>query len=251
MKLLSSKTLSVIIPAYNEEKFIQETIREVAAANTLNLKKEIVIVDDGSKDKTPKLISDIIASFKKNHKDISFKAIIKKKNEGKGAALKDGFLASSGDIVMVQDADLEYTPEDYPLLLEPFTKHAANVVYGSRFITSKPHRVMFFWQYQANRFLTTFSNMLTNLYLTDMETGYKVFDGELIRTIAQKLESKRFGFEPEITARISKVNKIKGLRIYEVGISYYGRTYAEGKKIGLKDGIKAIWEIVKYNILTK
>jgi len=180
-------------------------------------------------------------------KSLSFKTVFKKVNEGKGAALKDGFLASTGDIVIVQDADLEYNPEDYPVLLEPFLKNNADVVYGSRFISNRPHRVLYFWHSQVNFILTTFSNMLTNLNLTDMETGYKVFKGKLIRTIAQKLESKRFGFEPEITARIAKVKEIK---IYEVGISYSGRTYAEGKKITWKDGAKAAWEIIRFNLLS-
>ena len=148
--------------------------------------------------------------------------------------------------MLVQDADLEYSPQDYPILLEPFLKNDADVVYGSRFISNRPHRVLYFWHYQINLFLTLFSNFFTNLNLTDMETGYKAFKGDLIRNIAHKLKSNRFGFEPEITARISK---IKGLKIYEVGISYSGRTYEEGKKIGWKDGVKAIWEIIKFNML--
>jgi hypothetical protein len=146
---------------------------------------------------------------------------------------------------LIQDADLEYSPDDYPILLEPFIKNDADVVFGSRFISNRPHRVLYFWHSQINMFLTAMSNMLTNLNLTDMETGYKVFKGDLIRSIAPKLESKRFGFEPEITSRISK---IKNLKIYEVGISYSGRTYAEGKKIGWKDGVNAFWEIIKFNL---
>ena len=234
------KNLSIVIPVFNEEKFIAKTVKRVFAADSLDIKKEIIIVDDGSKDKT----SIILKSIKKKEENIKIK--IKKNNEGKGAALKDGFLMTSGDIVLVQDADLEYDPDDYPILLEPFLKSNADVVYGSRLSTTKPHRVLYFWHYIVNKLLTTFSNMLTNLNLTDMETGYKVFRGEIIRKIAPKLESKRFGFEPEITARISK---LKDIKIFEVGISYSGRTYKEGKKIGWKDGLIAVWEIIKYNLL--
>jgi glycosyltransferase involved in cell wall biosynthesis len=227
---------------FNEEKFIAKTVKRVFAADSLNIKKEIIIVDDGSKDKTP----SILKSIERKYKGESIKIKIKKNNEGKGAALKDGFLMTSGDIVLVQDADLEYDPDDYSILLEPFLKSNADVVYGSRLSTTKPHRVLYFWHYTVNKLLTTFSNMLTNLNLTDMETGYKAFRGEIIRKIAPKLESKRFGFEPEITARISK---LKDIKIFEVGISYSGRTYKEGKKIGWKDGLIAVWEIIKYNLL--
>lgn len=240
------KKISIIIPAYNEEKFIEKTLLAVVKADTLDFRKEIIVVDDGSRDDTVKRIKAAEIMLHKNFKNVEFKSIFKKVNQGKGSALKDGFLASSGDIVLVQDADLEYNPEDYPNLLEPFARNTADVVYGSRFISNRPHRVLYFWHSRVNFFLTTFSNMLTNLNLTDMETGYKVFKGELIRKIAKDLESQRFGFEPEITA---KVSKIKGLKIYEVGISYSGRTYDEGKKIGWKDGVKAIWEIIKFNLL--
>lgn len=239
--------LSIVIPVYNEEGFIQKTVEAVVESLANNFHKEIILVDDGSKDKSVEQIKTAIELFEKKNKNISFKTIFKKKNAGKGAALKDGFLATTGDIVLVQDADLEYNPEDYPLLLEPFIKHNADVVYGSRFISNRPHRVLFFWHYQVNRFLTSFSNMLTNLNFTDMETGYKVFRGDLIRSIAPKLVSKRFGIEPELTARISKNKRLK---IFEVGISYYGRTYEEGKKIGWKDGINAVWEIIRFNLLT-
>lgn len=239
--------LSIIIPVYNEEKFIGLTLKSVVAANSLRMKKEIIIVDDGSIDFTKKNINQFIKKFTKINKRVVFKTIFREKNYGKGAAVAEGMLNSTGDIVLVQDADLEYNPEDYPILLEPFLKNDADVVYGSRFISNRPHRVLYFWHYQINVFLTTFSNMLTNLNLTDMETGYKVFKGDLIRKIARDLKSQRFGFEPEITARVAKVNAIK---IYEVGISYSGRTYNEGKKIGWKDGVRAIWEIVKYNLLT-
>ncbi len=238
------KTLSIIIPVYNEKEFIEKTIERVFKADSLGLKKEIIVVDDASTDGTDK----ILKKLEKKYKRKNFKVLYKKKNEGKGAALKEGFLASKGDIVLVQDADLEYNPDDYPILLEPFLKNQADVVYGSRFISDRPHRVLYFWHYVANLFLTLLSNAFTNLNLTDMETGYKVFKGDLIRKIAPKLESKRFGFEPEITARIAK---IKGIKIYEVGISYWGRTYEEGKKIGWKDGVRAVWEILKYNLLVK
>ena len=233
------KTLSIIIPVFNEEKYIEKTIKKVIKANSLKLKKEIIVINDGSTDKT----KTVLNKLKKTYKNL--KIINNEKNQGKGYSLKKGFLASTGDIVLIQDADLEYNPDDYPLLLEPFLKSEADVVYGSRFITDKPHRVLYFWHYLANLFLTTLSNIFTNLNLTDMETGYKVFKGEVIRKIATNLKSKRFGFEPEITAKIAK---IKNIKIYEVGISYFGRTYKEGKKIKWIDGIKAFFEIIKYNL---
>lgn len=239
------KTLSIVIPVYHEEKYIEKTLLAVCSSNSINLQKEIIIIDDGSKDQTVTSIEKAIKILRPKYKNIAFKTLFKKVNEGKGAALKDGFKISTGDIILIQDADLEYNPEDYPFLLEPFLRNDADVVYGSRFISNRPHRVLYFWHSVINVFLTTFSNMLTNLNLTDMETGYKVFKGGLIRNIAPQLKSKRFGFEPEITARIAK---IKDIKIYEVGISYAGRTYAEGKKIGWKDGIRAIWEIAKYNL---
>ncbi len=240
------KKLSIVIPVFNEEKFIYQILIEVSKSDSLDFTKEIIVVDDGSKDKTKAEIKRFEEDIKRKDKNLSVKCIFKPKNEGKGSALKEGFLASSGDIVLIQDGDLEYDPNDYPTLLEPFIKYNADVVYGSRFISNRPHRVLYFWHYQVNLFLTTFSNMLTNLNLTDMESGYKAFKGELLRKIAVNLESRGFGFEPEITARISKV---KGLKFFEVGISYSGRTYEEGKKIGWKDGVKAIWEIFKFNIL--
>lgn len=240
------RILTVVVPVYNEEKYIDKTLLAICDSDSQNLKKEVVIVDDGSNDHTADFITKTIKKLKTKYKDIVFKTLFKKINAGKGSALKDGFLLSTGDIVIVQDADLEYNPEDYPLLIEPFLKHNADVVYGSRFISNRPHRVLYFWHYQINVLLTTLSNMFTNLNLTDMETGYKAFKGDLIRKLAHKLESKRFGFEPEVTA---KIGKIEGLNIYEVGISYYGRTYSEGKKIGWKDGVKAIWEIIKFNLL--
>lgn len=239
------KKLSVVIPVFNEQKTIIDTFDAVKKADSLGLEKEIIIIDDGSSDGTAKVLKEIERKEKSSRKQ-KLKIILSEKNEGKGSAMKKGFMVSSGDIVIVQDADLEYDPAEFPIMIEPFIKNKADVVYGSRFISNRPHRVLYFWHYQVNLFLTFLSNMFTNLNLTDMETGYKAFDGKLIRDIAPYLESKRFGFEPEITARISKV---KGIKIYEVGISYTGRTYAEGKKIGWKDGIKALWEIIKYNLL--
>jgi len=236
------RKISIIIPVYNEAIYIREIIQRVIKANIIGLKKEIVIIDDASKDGTVKILKNL----KSKHKNL--KVIFKNKNEGKSAALKIGFLKSTGDIVLVQDADLEYDPNDYKNLIEPFLSKDADVVYGSRFISSHPHRVLYFWHYVINVFLTLLSNILTNINLTDIETGYKVFDGNLIRNLAKRLRSKRFGFEPEITARISK---IPSLKIYEVGISYSGRTYQEGKKIGWKDGLLAIYEIIKYNLFTK
>lgn len=240
------KILSIVIPIYNEEKFIEKTLLAVCKSDSQGLNKEIIVVDDGSKDDTKIYINSSIKKLSHQYKNISFKTLFKKINEGKGAALKNGFKISTGDIVLIQDADLEYSPEDYPILLEPFLKNDADVVYGSRFISNRPHRVLYFWHYQVNILLTTLSNAFTNLNLTDIETGYKAFKGKLIRNIAAKLKSKRFGFEPEITA---KIGKIKGLKIYEVGISYSGRTYEEGKKIEWTDGVKAVWEIIRFNIL--
>ncbi len=237
------KTISIVIPVYNEEKFIKKTIEEVIKADSLGLKKEIVVVDDGSTDSTTLILKKIKNKSVKNNLVL----ILKKKNEGKGAALKDGFKNTSGDIVLVQDADLEYNPNNYSNLLMPIISGQADVVYGSRLVTAAPHRVLYYWHYLANKFLTSFSNVLTNLNLTDMETGFKIFRGDIVRKIAPKLQSKRFGFEPEITARISKISEIK---IYEVGISYSGRTYKEGKKITWKDGVKALFEIIKYNLFT-
>ena len=229
-------TLSVIIPAYNEESTILEIIRRVKAVDLKDINKEIIVVDNGSDDGT----------FEKARNAGNVK-VFREFEKGKGAALKKGFIEASGDIVIIQDADLEYDPDDYSKLLKPILDGRADVVYGSRLSSSEAKRVLFFWHYIANRLLTLFSDMLTNLVLTDMETGYKVFRKEVVDSFKDKLKSRKFGIEPEITARIAKGE----WRIYEVGISYSGRTYKEGKKINWKDGIAAIWHIIKFNLFSK
>ncbi len=240
------KTVSIIIPVFNEENYIVKTLDKVVSADTSNLTKEIIVVNDGSTDKTFPAIQKWQKENKKNY--FKLKIINFQSNFGKGYATKTGFLQSKGDIVLVQDADLEYDPQEYPRLLDPFLHLDADVVYGSRFISHLPHRVLYFWHSVGNMFLTMLCNMFTNLNLTDMETGYKVFRGDLIRDVAADLQSKRFGFEPEITARIAH---LKNIKIYEVGISYAGRTYEEGKKIGWVDGVRAFWEIFKFNVLIR
>ena len=236
--MINYRKLSIVIPCYNEKRTITELLQKVLKADSCGLKKEIIIVDDGSRDGTRKILEKY--RTRKN-----FKIIFQKKNMGKGAALRTGFLQSTGDIVLIQDADLEYDPGEYPLLLDPIISNRADVVYGSRFMGGRPHRVVYYWHSVMNNLLTIFSNMMTNINLTDMETCYKVVKGDIIRGLAPSLQSNRFGFEPEITARLSK---IKGIRFYEVGVSYYGRTYNEGKHINWIDGLKAIWEIIKYNV---
>jgi glycosyltransferase involved in cell wall biosynthesis len=220
--------VSVVIPVYNEVSTIREIVVRVQA---VDLEKEIIIVDDWSTDGTRELLPEISLS----HENV--RVLYHDRNQGKGAALRTGFEVTTGDIVIVQDADLEYDPREYPVLLEPILDGRADIVYGSRFLGG-PHRVLFFWHYLGNKFLTLLSNALTNLNLTDMETCYKVFRREVLNDI--QLKSNRFGFEPEFTAKIAR----KGFRIYETSISYSGRTYAEGKKIGWKDGVKAIVAII-------
>lgn len=229
------KKLSVVIPVYNEEKFISTTVNRVLEVELDGIEREIVIVDDGSKDRTIEILNGLAAE----HPQI--KVYEQPHNMGKGAALRRGFAEAIGDIILIQDADLEYDPGDYPSLLKPILDGKADVVYGSRFLGG-PHRVLYFWHYVGNQFLTLLSNISTNLNLTDMETGYKVFRAEVIKEIP--LKSNRFGFEPEVTAKVAR----RGWRMFETPISYFGRSYAEGKKIGWKDGFQAIYCIIRYGI---
>lgn len=232
--------LSIIIPAYNEASTINAILEKIETVELSNgIEKEVIIVNDSSTDNTEEIIKEYIS---KNNLNISY--FEHSVNKGKGAALHTGIKNATGEYLIIQDADLEYDPNEYNDLLKPVLLGVADVVYGSRFMGSKPHRILFFWHTIGNKFLTFLSNMFTNLNLTDMETCYKLFKTEIIQNI--KLKEKRFGFEPEVTAKISRVAKI---RVYEVGISYYGRTYDEGKKIGWKDGFHAIYCILKYGLL--
>jgi glycosyltransferase involved in cell wall biosynthesis len=227
--------ISIVIPCYNEKDTIETIVLAVRASPVHE--KEIIVVDDGSSDGTVPVLKEKIAV-------LVDKIIFHECNRGKGAALRSGFQVASGDIVLVQDADLEYDPQEYPLLLAPIQSGKADVVYGSRFMGGRAHRVVYFWHMVGNRFLTLLSNMLTNLNLTDMETCYKAFRREVLATIV--IEEDRFGFEPEITAKVAK----NGCKVFEVGISYNGRTYEEGKKIGWRDGVRAVYAMVKYNLFS-
>lgn len=232
--------LSIIIPVYNEEKFITLILDKVLDVKLINnIQKELIIVNDCSNDNS----ENVIKQFIQEHADSNIKYFHHKKNSGKGAALHTGIKQATGDYLIIQDADLEYDPQEYNLLFEPVLKDNADVVYGSRLLSTKPHRILFFWHTIGNKFLTFLSNMFNNLNLSDMETCYKLFKSDIIKNL--KLKERRFGFEPEVTAKIAK---IKGIRIYEVGISYYGRTYDDGKKINWKDGMRAIYCILKYGI---
>ena len=225
--------LSVVIPVFNERDTIEQIVNAVRASLVEDI--EIIIVDDASTDGTQKILQEKIAP-------LAAKIILQQENLGKGAALRAGFVAATGDIILVQDADLEYNPADYPTLLEPIISGKADAVFGSRFMGGHPHRVLYFWHMVGNHFLTLLSNMFTNLNLTDLETCYKAFRADIIKNL--ELRENRFGFEPEVTAKLAKAR----CRIYEVGISYNGRTYSEGKKVNWKDGFRAIYAIVRYNL---
>jgi len=232
--LKEATTLSIVVPCFNEEETIQKCVKRILSIAEKNLKLEIIIVDDASTDRSLE-----IARYFEAYPEV--RVLVHDFNQGKGAALRTGFQFASGDYVAVQDADLEYDPNELKKLLIPLIQGHADVVYGSRFLSVNPHRVLYFWHYMGNRFLTFFSNMFTDLNLTDMETCYKVFRSDIVKKI--KIEEDRFGFEPEITAKIANMK----LKIYEMGISYYGRTYEEGKKIGVKDGVRALYCIFRYN----
>jgi glycosyltransferase involved in cell wall biosynthesis len=226
-------TVSIVIPCYNEASTLEQVVDKVLAAPVASM--ELIVVDDGSTDGSAELLRDKIEPR-------VAKVLRHARNQGKGAALRTGFAAATGEIVLVQDADLEYDPRDYPRLLQPILEDRADVVFGSRFTGGESHRVLYFWHSVMNKLLTLLSNMLTDLNLTDMEVCYKVFRRSVLERI--QIEEDRFGFEPEITAKVAKL----GCRIYEVGISYSGRTYEEGKKIGWRDGLRAVWCILKYNL---
>jgi glycosyltransferase involved in cell wall biosynthesis len=241
--MLEFKKLSIIIPAYNEGPTIHRILNKVKEVHLLNdIEKELVIVNDCSKDNT----EEAIQKYMQENPEVLIKYVKHEINKGKGAAIHTGIQEATGEYLLIQDADLEYDPQEFNILIKPVLEGFADVVYGSRFAGGKPHRILFFWHTIGNRFLTFCSNMFSNLNLSDMETCYKLFDSNIIKKIY--LHEKRFGFEPEVTAKIAR---IKNIRIYEVGISYYGRTYEEGKKIGAKDGFRALWCILKYTIFDR
>ncbi|NLJ07708.1 MAG: glycosyltransferase family 2 protein [Sphingobacteriales bacterium] len=235
--------LSIVIPAFNEEKTIISILEKVRNCRLPDgIEKEIIVIDDCSKDSTASLVRE----YREKYPEVNIKLIVHAENRGKGAAIRNGIRLAEGDYLIIQDADLEYDPDEYTEMLQPVLNGVADVVYGSRFMGGKPHRILFFWHSIGNRLLTFISNMFTNLNLTDMETCYKLFRMEIIKSI--QLKEDRFGFEPEVTA---KVSRIPGIRIYEIGISYYGRQYQEGKKINWKDGLRALYCILKYNLFVR
>ena len=230
--------LSIVVPIFNEAATLSTLVERIAAAPFAT---QIILVDDGSTDATPQIIQQLLQQYS-NHADLELVSICLDRNRGKGAALKRGFAKVTGEIVVIQDADLEYDPVDYPRLLRPIVQDQADVVFGSRFVGDQPRRVLYHWHYVSNRFLTMLSNLATGLNLTDMETGYKAFRKSVLDDIGPQLRENRFGFEPEFTARVAR----RGLRVFETAISYCGRTYREGKKVGIRDGFKAIWCILRY-----
>ncbi len=243
MKMQTINKLSILIPAYNEEKTIHLILDKVKSVKLVgDIQKEVIIVNDCSSDETVQAVE----LYKENNSDLKIQLYNQETNKGKGAAIHKAIEKATGDYLVIQDADLEYDPEEYNDLLKPVIDGYADVVYGSRFLGGNPHRILFYWHSIGNKFLTNLSNMFTNLNLTDMETCYKLIKTDIAQSL--QLKEQRFGFEPELTAKLSRV---KDIRIYEVGISYYGRTYEEGKKIGWKDGFRAIYCILKYNLFSK
>ena len=240
---MCAQKLSIIIPAYNEAATVSNILDKIFSVHLIGeVEKEVIVVNDCSRDATESRVQEYVSKHPSRDNHLFSQPV----NMGKGAAIHKGIDMASGDYIVVQDADLEYDPEEYNLLLKPVLDGFADVVYGSRFMGGNPHRILFFWHSIGNRFLTFLSNMFTNLNLTDMETCYKLFRADILKSLY--LKEKRFGFEPEVT---SKMSRVKGIRVYEVGISYYGRTYEEGKKIGMKDGFRTVWCIFKYNLFSR